>query len=184
MKNYFDKELALKMIEREIEIKKAALLLFDDVKKIVGSFNGKIANARLDSALKKLNENINFKMEYNSFRITYDEYDYKMRYVSIGDKGAYIKNSSVNIAWCTISSAYGDSVLDDDRRIIAYQILKAIDIQKQTIISELSKMEKQLAIIDDIIKQYHTITENIRMFNDGIDHDIREYFDLKIDTVY
>jgi hypothetical protein len=184
MKTYYDKELSIKMLEREIDIKKAALLLFDDVKKIVGLFNGKIANARLDTALKKLNENLNFKMEYNGFRITYDEYDYKMRYVSIGDKGAYIKNCSVNIAWCTISSAYGDSALDDDRKIIAYGIMKAIDAQAVSLKREIAIMEAQLLKIDEIISRYRAIAASIRAFNDEIDHDIREYFDLKIDNVY
>lgn len=184
MKNYYDKELAIKLIQRELEIKKSALTLFDSVKKVVGSFNGKIANKRLDTALKAIDEKLNFKMEYNSFRITFDDYDYERRYVRMGDKGAYIKNCSVNVAWCTISSAYGDSVLDDDRKIIAYPVMKAIDNQKACMLREIAIIEKQLSSIDEIITRYSAITASIRSFNDEIDHDIREYFDLKIYNVY
>lgn len=184
MKNYFDKELSIKLLEREIDIKKAALRYFDNVKKVVASFNGKIANKRLDTALKAIDERLNFKMEYNSFRITFDDYDFNRRYVSIGEKGAYIKNCSVNIAWSTISSAYGNSALDDERKIISYSVLKDIDAQEASIKREIAIMENQLAKIDEIIIRYDAITASIRQFNDEIDHDIREYFDLKIDNVY
>lgn len=183
MKHYnYDKELALKLLKREIEIEKNALKLFDEIGKTLLSFNGKVANKRLDTALKAIDNRLSFKIEYNSFRFIYAEYD--NRYVTVGDKGAYITDCTVNILWATVSSVYGDQALDENQKIISDNLIKQLKAQQISIKSHIEIVEKQIKQIDDIISEFNSICEQIRSFNDKTDYLIRGYFDLKIDNVF
>lgn len=67
--NIKPQEVSKKLVELEISNRKLALSLFDDIIKTLERFDGKQANKRIDTALKKINENLSFSREYNSFII-------------------------------------------------------------------------------------------------------------------
>ncbi|MDD2519124.1 MAG: hypothetical protein PHG18_04485, partial [Bacilli bacterium] len=63
------KEFMILQLNQELDLEKRSLLLFDDVKKLIEASDEKVINKRFDTALKKINENLYLRMEYNTFEI-------------------------------------------------------------------------------------------------------------------
>ena len=135
--NYYStekKDLTIKMIKTEIEIKKESIQYFDMIKPVILKYNGKVYSKRFDNDIKKISNKLWARIEYNSFDIKY--YDYDKRYVRLNNEGAYLKNDSVYIVGMCKSSSYeNDSALNYDGTINSENIIKNIDRMKKNVIN-------------------------------------------------
>jgi hypothetical protein len=178
-----DKELNLKKIEKEIENKEVALTLLEDIKKIIKKYDNKVYSKRLETELKKLNSNIYVRVEYNSFDITYC--DYNNRYVRLNNQGSYILNEKVYIV-SLCKQLYNDDstykALDNEYKIIANNLIDSIDNNKTHILNSIKGINESLLKLNDLELEYRNIVKSIKVFNDSIDYTVKEYFGLNIHT--
>jgi predicted amino acid-binding ACT domain protein len=176
-----DKELTLKKIEQEIKNKEFTLTLLEDIKKIVKKYDNKVYSKRLKTELKKLNECIYVRVEYNSFDITYRNFN--ERYVKASNQSGYILNDSVYIiSLCkqlnNDNSTY--KALDNEYKIIANNLIENIENNKTHILNSINGINESLLKLNDLELEYRNIVKSIKAFNDSVDYTVKEYFGLNI----
>ena len=181
--NYYNpenKDLVIKMIKTEIEIKKDSLKYFDIIKPIVLKYNGKVYSKRFDNDIKKLSDKLYVSIQYNSFNIKY--YDYDKIYVTINknNNGAYLKKDSVYIVGMCKESVYADGALNKDNTIDSENIINNIDRMKSDVIAEIESIENALKLIDEYENSFKELKKKIDDHN-NINYTIAQYFGLRID---
>ena len=169
-----DKTNTIKLIQLEIEAKEKAIFLIDQIITVAEKFDGKVANKRFGTALKKIDNNLKFAMEYNSFKI---ELYIDNRFLQTETHTEYIKNSYVSIIHGSISSSYWNSLLINSRidgtELVA-QLIKA----KKELTSWVLELKSQVEKIDSILTAYQGIKDQIEKFGNDVNYTIRDYFQL------
>jgi len=167
-------ETRVKLIQLEIEAKQKAVSLVDPIIGIMGKFDGKQANKRLDTALKGINEDLRFNMEYNSFKISMYIAN---RMINSQDHADYIKSDYVYLVHGSITSAYGNAIMPQgviDSNEVNRQLYK---FRTETI-AWIEKLENQVKNIETILIEYKAVKDAMERFNNRIDYTIREYWQL------
>lgn len=152
----------IETIKRELNDMQIVIDIANDVKKIIKQFDNKKFSKRLQTALSNYDDKIHVYQEYNTLRI-----DYWFSY-----------SNQVTIAWCCVSSSYGDGALTNDRYIIADVINNQIDNMVEHYKSNIAEITEQLNNIDNIIKEYNFIYEKMKQFNDKTNIKIRDKFNI------
>lgn len=168
------KELNVKLIELELDAMKKAVSLHEAIINIIPKFDGKKATARLDTALKAIDKDLSFHMEYNSFIIRM--YIAK-RSIQTDTHTEYIKDSYITLIHDSIKSGYGDGICQNDV-INANILIDRINISKTHLQARIDKVTAELKDIDGIIKEYNDIKEMASKFTDRVSYLTREYFGL------
>ena len=171
------KEINLKLLDLEIKIRERAILLCDQIINTIISFNGKKPTKRLDTALKKIDEDLHFYTHYNSFIIEFYIHD---RFINVDNIAHYIKSSSsyFSIVHSSIYSSYGDGICQEGV-INSDQLLKHITNSQNYYIKEIEKIKEAIENIDDVILQKQKIDKQMKAFERNVPYLVREYFNLK-----
>lgn len=173
----YSKETTIKLIQLEIEAKEKAVSLVNQIIAIVPKFNGKVANKRFDTALKAIDGNLKFCMEYNSFKISM--YIEKRSILSSdGNVQAYINNHEVYLVHGSISSGYGESLIVNDG-INGKELITQLENFKKDTESWCIVLRLQLDKLEKILGEYQEIKKQIHYFDETINYVIRDYFELK-----
>lgn len=171
-----------KLVELEIKANNKALGLIEEVKEVILKFDGKVPNKRVDTALKKIDDCLSFKAEFNSFIIDMFIRD---RSFDNGNNWVYIKNTVINICHCACQSMYGDSCLNEDGTINSEAVIIGLEKRKESLKSYNEEMIKSLNEIEDKIKEYEELKKTIRAFNDSVNYTVANYFEIdKIRNIY
>lgn len=173
-----DMELSRKLLKLEIKNRKYLISLYDSVLECLKKFDGKQVTKRIETALKKIDDNIHMKNDGNSFVI---ELYFKDRSISHNNGYYYLKNSDENFCYCSRFSSYGDGVINvDNTNSLNYAILeKEMLKHKDYLIQSIEKSEKQLKDIDSLIEEYKDLQEKCNDFNNKIHWSIAEYYNIK-----
>lgn len=174
------KEFLILQLNREADLEKRSLLLFDDVKKLIEAYDNKVINKRFDTALKKINENLSLKMEYNSFSIKACYYSLDDRYIRFDNQGGYIKRNEFYVMYGCISSYDGKNILADENRLIAKNAVEALESQKLYSMNHIARLEKEISEIDNIINDYNNLVDQLAEINREWDYTIRDYLEINI----
>lgn len=146
------------MLTEQIELNREAFKLSEQIKEVITKFDGKVLNKRLQTALKGIDQRILVETQYNSFIIEL--------YVN----SMYNGWTSVNICHGAISSAYGDGMLTDDKRIKAEKINKQIDENKEYRLKYHQDMEDNIKRKDKIVKEYNELVKKCKEFNESVNY--------------
>ena len=179
----YNKPLAAKLTEKQIEVYSNLLSLVPAIEDTLRRFDGKIVNKRISTALQAVARGVCFdKSPYSGhWELTAHEWD--NRSVSgdpdkYGYCGAfYISDDRLYLA----NDAIGDSFIDDQGRLCAEKAIAAIEQARERYQQKVETMREQLARIDSIISQYKALQTAKKEFNDNLDYSIRDYFGLKLD---
>ena len=174
------KEFIILQLNQELDLEKRSLLLFDDVKKLIEAYDEKVINKRFDTALKKINENLYLRMEYNTFEIKACYYSLDDRYIRLDNQSGYIKRDEFNILYGCISSYDGKNMLGNEKRLISKNAAEALESQRLYSINHIESLEKEISEIDNIINDYNKIVDQLSEVNRQWDYTIRDYLDINI----
>lgn len=172
-----NKELAIKLVQKEIEVRRDFADKAEALCEVVRRFNGKVFNKRLETAMKEVYPvKVEQEFTFGSISITGWIEDRMVRSDVANRMGhhevAYLKDSHIYIG--IIRDAF-----DSDKRIwaeaIVAKILATAEYEKKTA----DEMESQLARIDDIIAERKRIYEEQQKFTHNTNWSIQEYFDLR-----
>ena len=167
-----------KLVKMELDIRRNAIALAEDVKKVVIKFDGKQLTKRLQTELQKIDGRLYVRNDYNSLDIIFTEYDNRS---IITDKGCYyVNNNSFTLAGTAKSNAYGDSSTTDDNKIIAATLIASIDKQVDYMTAQIKTVESELKKIDQYKKRKQKIKQDMENYRNSITYTIKQYFDLDL----
>lgn len=173
-----NKEMAIKLVQKEIECKREFVNKAESLCKVVQKFDGKVFNKRLETAMREVYP-IRVEQEYfwKSISISGWIPDRMVQSDSVDKWGyhetAYIKDDRIYVG--IIRDAF-----DDDKRIVAENIIKKIRDTADYYREFADKMEEQLNRIDEIIAERNRIYAEKQRFMNETSGTLREYFDLEV----
>lgn len=184
MTNYYvsDMEVSKQLVELELKNRKYMLSLFDKVIETMSKFNDKKVNKRIDTALKKIDKNLSFSMEYNSFiiKLWYEDRSVTKTMDDGYGRAYYLKNNYETLVHCyVVHSSYGDGVVNDDGRLIFESLKEQLLKSKEYIEKSIVEIENQLSQVDDIISEYQELIDKCNKFNNKLNWCIAEYYNIK-----
>lgn len=183
MTSYYapDMEISKQLVELEIKNRKYVLSLFDSIIETLSKFDKKQVNKRIDTALKKIDKNLSFTMEYNSFiiKLWYKDRSITKRNGDEIGNTYYLKDNCETIVHCCVHSSYGDSVVNDDVRLIFESLKEQLLESKEYIEQSIFEIENQLSKVDDIISEYQELIDKCNKFNNKLNWCIAEYYNIK-----
>jgi len=162
----------MKLALLEIKANKEALTFFAPVSEVLRKFNGKVANKRLDTVLKKIDIGLCFRIRYSAFCI--DWHIKNRHFVEPGKEAySYIHESSISLL-------HSMDLVVQDGRINADSAIEQLNKQKDYISQRIEKAEKQLAVIDEKLKQRNELKKQVEDFNKDISYLVDGYFNIRI----
>lgn len=187
--NYYSKETATKLMQKEIEIMKAALLHQESIEAAVKQFNGKVFNKRLNTAIEGIDKRLSVKVSDYFFYITYTAQEYKERSIeSTSTSGyrstLYVERNSTNLTNLSIYSEFGSYkdnpyALNADKRIRSDAIIDNIRLRCDRINKNVASLESEIKNIDAILTEFKRIKSEEKTFLDRISYVTRQYFDIE-----
>lgn len=171
-------EINEKLINLEIAARKDALALYPAIIDLARKFDGKIANKRFDTALKKIHPKLVFRMQYNSFVINMD---IENRCVNNGNHWVCLRDHQTYIIhWSITSGSSEDGICQKDgSTIVGNNLVKALEQYKKGMEEYVQKLQATLVNIPNIINWYKAVRKSIDDFNDTVPGMIRDYYELK-----
>lgn len=180
------KDTADKLIALEIENRRKAIELYPAVIETVKKFDGKVLNKRLETALQKINANL---------RLEKSEYRFDIRYrvendhVSVPHQdycGAeYVKYREIGMCGCIprfeTENTYPNtpkSALNDDGRIVAENIIAALNAGKENLESAIVEMEEHSQKVDEYAAELDELAERMKSLQKKVPYLISEYYGL------
>lgn len=179
----YNKPLAVKLTEKQIEVYSNLLSLVPSIEEVLRRFDGKIVNKRISTALQAVARGVCFdKSPYSGcWELTAHEWDNRSvsgepdRFGYCGSH--YISDDRLYLA----DDAIEDSFIDGEGRLCAGKAIAAIEKNREHYQRKVEAMRDQLSRIDSIISKYKALEAAKKEFNDNLDCSIRDYFGLKID---
>lgn len=169
------KEMAIKLARKEIEAKRDFCGKAEALCDVVRKFNGKVFNKRLETAMREIYP-VSVEQGYTWKSITLKGwvYDRMVQSDDLDENGyhkwtAYIKNDEIYIG--IIREAF-----DDDKRIIAENIIKNIRDTAAYLRKSADEMEDQLNRIDELDAEYQRIENERSRFLHDTNGTLHEYF--------
>lgn len=176
-----DTEISKQLIELELKNMRYMLSLYDKVIEALSKFDGKQVNKRIDTALKKIDKNLSFTMEYNSFiiKFLYEDRGVTKKMDDGYERAYYLKDDYEIMAHCCVHSSYGDGVVNDNGKLIFNILKEQLLKSKEYIEQSIFEIENQLSKVDDIISEYKELINKCNKFNNKVNWCIAEYYDIK-----
>ena len=180
--------VALEVAIKQIKLYKDALALSSKVTEVVKKFDGKMANKRLETALKKVDSGLRCnKSSYTEvWEIAFWTSD---RCVNVKRKSwdgkhenwcaYYIQESEAYLARDMFKNTFG-SFTNDDGRWIADNINKQIEHTMKSLEANIADYEELLNHIDELEAEKKRIKDEMEAHNRKVGWIGNEYFDLKV----
>lgn len=171
-------EMAEKLIRKDIEARRNFACKADDLCAVVQKFDGKVFNKRLETALREVYPvKVEQEFRWKSIGITGFIEDRMVQSDTVDKWGyhrtAYIKDFHIYVG--IIQDAF-----DDDKRIIAKNIIDRIRSTADYYKKSADEMEDQLGRIDEITAECKRIYSERQKFLHETHPMIREYFNLEV----
>lgn len=188
MGNYVDKNIAMPLARKQIDMYRNVLEVAPRLLEVIRKFDGKVANKRLETAMKEVCTTITcrtssvlgkWEIEYwendRSILVETTSWDGKFKY-----NGAhYIKYNTYYLARDMFENLYG-KFTNEDGRWIAENICKQIEHNMRELESNITKFTEELNRIDELEAQKKKLKMKIEEYNNGISWFANAYFDLKV----
>ena len=117
---YVNDETAKKLVELQIKNREYAFSLYDEIIEVLAKFDGKQVTKRIETALRKIDDNIRVENEYNSFIIKVGFWGTEKRSIKT-ENG--IASASLEIGKTyTCIPYYGMNIYTDDKKIVCISV--------------------------------------------------------------
>ena len=178
-----NKEIADKLIALEIENRRKVIELYPEIIETVKKFNGKVLNKRLETALEKIHPYLSLEKSKYRFDIRYwvgsdsicvpYQKGCGVEYVKCREIGmcAYIPKNKEN-------STAQNPALSDDGRIIAENIVSALNAGMEKLKSEIIEMEEHSKKADEYAAELEELAERMKNLQEKIPYLVSEYYGL------
>ena len=168
--------VAKALTELDIKNRKYIETLYPQIEETVKQFDGKILNRRLETALKKINNQIYTERNDNSYKIKYFCNDDMVKGVNCWE---YSKNREVTFIWCnTYTNSYQKGFLNEEK-IVSSDMLDMIEKDRNNFIKETENIINGLSTIDSKIAEYKELINRCDAFNRSLDSTIKDYYKIK-----
>lgn len=168
-------KVEMSLLQLEINSTRTALNLCDGIIEVVRKFDGKQPSKRLDTALKGIDENLRFKMEYNSFSI-YLYLSVRCVRTEIGVR--YLNHDYQDIIRSSMESSRGDGVCQNGT-IRAELIISDIERARQQMKERIAQLTAEMGDIGGILNRFEELRLAQASFEASVSYSVREYFNLK-----
>lgn len=178
------KDTADKLIALEISNRRKAIELYPAIIETVKKFDGKVLNKRLETALRKINDNLRLeKSEYRFDICYYVENDHVPVPYRDYCGAEYVKYREIGMCeYMPRNRAYDVNAqcpaLNDDGRIIAENIITALNAGKKKLESEIIEMEEHSKKVDEYAAELDELAERMRSLQKKIPYLVSEYYKL------
>lgn len=181
---YYNKEVAGKLVELEIQNRKDCLKLYDQIIPIIERFDGKVLNKRLETALQNVNKYLRVDRNYTSFGISWwVENDYIR---NTPDRNGFCTACYVQSRQLYMTTALFTSdrnmtdkvMLDEENRLIADVILVALEQGKKNMEEHIRMLEESLPHAEEYEEELKAMKKAFEEKRDSIPYLIRDYYDM------
>lgn len=178
------KDTADKLIALEISNRRKAIGFYPAIIETVKKFDGKVLNKRLETALRKINDNLRLKKSEYRFDICYYVENDHVPVPYRDYCGAeYVKYREIGMCeYMPRNRAYDVNAqcpaLNDDGRIIAENIITALNAGKESLESEIIEMEEHSKKVDEYAAELDELAERMRSLQKKIPYLVSEYYKL------
>lgn len=170
---YYNDTDAAKLLDLEVEARQKILSLYGEVIRTIQSFDGKVLNKRLDTALKKIDKNISLHTEYGIFSIKYYTRCFNAQSSSVAYMTLYMADDYITMCYCGC-----DSVTDLDRRILSTPIIDSLYKHMETIEKSVDDIQEKKVCITEYKNRLSNIEHQLRELQDEIPFAIKHYYGL------
>ena len=168
----YDKEIAVKETQKDIEMMEAVNKVLPEVKKLISKFDNKVINKRLDAALKELD------LPGYIYLNTYYETTYSISYKPAGCNDYYtILNGTRPSCRYYVKEK---SFLNEDKRISAERAFKLIEEGRVKRLKEITKYKEILQTYEEKKAQIKLLKKQLRTIVDDVPYELQRRFDLAI----
>ena len=176
---YVNDGTAKKLVELQIANREYTFSLYDEIIEVSTKFDGKQVTKRIETSLRKIDDNIRVENEYNSFIIKVGFWDTEKRSIKTENGIAYLKDSEETLCHCARFSSYGDCVLNEDNSLNYEAIKTQLVKHKEYMEKSTLEIKEQLADIETIISEYEELEKKCKDFSHNTNWCISEYFGIK-----
>lgn len=179
------KDTVDKLIALEIANRRKAIGFYPAIIETVKKFDGKVLNKRLETALQKINDNLRLgKSEYRFDIYYYVENDHVPVPHQDYCGAEYVKYREIGMCgYMPRSRAYAVNAqcpaLNDDGRIIAENIISALNAGKESLESEIIEMEEHSKKVDEYAAELEELAERMRSLQKQIPYLVSNYYELR-----
>ena len=185
---YGGKSIALEVAIKQIKLYKDALALCPKVMEVIKKFDGKVANKRLETALKEIDSGLrcNKSSYMEVWEIAFWTND---RCVNVKRKSwdgkredwvaYYIKESEAYLARDMFKNTFG-SFTDENGRWIAENINKQIKHTMKSLEANIAEYKELLKHVDELEVEKKRIKDEMEAYNKKVGWFGNEYFCLKV----
>lgn len=182
---YYCNEDARNLVNLEIENRKKALELYPQIIECVEKFNGKVLNKRFETALRKIDDCLRYNWEDSRFGIEVRLNNRCIQSVKTDTYGYaqwnYISGFELTLTSMLYTVSYNPDdrrMLDENGRIIAPVIIKALNERKQSIENTIAELEEKLNNVQEYRNKLEALRIEMEKVMNDVPYIIREYFDI------
>ncbi|MBR5604279.1 MAG: hypothetical protein IKW51_08770 [Bacteroidales bacterium] len=181
---YYESTTAKKLVELEINNRKEALKLYDEIIPVIKKFDKKVLNKRLETALQQVNQYLRIDRNYSSFSIMLYVQDNYVK--SKPDRNGCCMASYVQTRQLSLTTALFTSdgymkdkiMIDDEGRIRSDVIINALEQGRNNMEEHIKMLEESLPNVEEYKQKLESLKNEIENTTKEIPFLIREYFDL------
>ena len=151
-------EVAKKLVELEIENMKEFIDLIPSIKEVLKTFDGKVINKRMETALRNKVSN-----QITIIKDTYFSLSYCYSNICVSIKYKYCCEYCKTRSACV--SKLLSNITTEDNKFIYSAFEKELDERKEFMISEIKFTEDVLENVDELINEYWELKNKINNFN-------------------
>lgn len=170
---YYNDMDATKLLDLEIEARQKILSLYGEIIRTVQSFDGKVLNKRLETALKKIDRNITLYTEYGICSIRYYTRDFTAKQSNSEYGTLYLADNYITMCHCGSASA-----TDSDRRILATPIVDSLYRYMEIIEKSVDDIQQKRDSVSEYRNRLSDIERSLKELQDEIPSTIKHYFGL------
>ena len=170
---YYNDTDAAKLLDLEIDARQKILSLYGEVIRTVQSFDGKVLNKRLETALKKIDRNITLNTEYGMCAIRYYTRDFTAKQSNSEYGTLYLADNYITMCHCG-----GNSATDYDRRILATPIVDSLYRYMEMIENSVDEIQQKRELVGEYKNRLSNIEQQLKELQDEIPATMKQYYGL------
>ena len=156
----------------------------------VEKFNGKVLNKRFETALRKIDDNLRYDQTGSRFDIEVHLNNRCVQSVKTDSYGYsnwnYISDFNLvlnSVLYTTTYNPDDRKMLDENGRIIAPVIVKALEEKKKIIENTIAELEEKIDKVQEYKSKLETLRSEMEKVMSDVPFAIRNYFDINYRVV-
>lgn len=177
--NFYDDGDSAALVRLEINTDLKVLSIAGEVSLVVRSFDGKILNKRLDTALKKIDRNLYVDSMYSSsLGINYYTGGFSIPSVNNPSTSLYLNSRYKTLCFCAKRSENGKGCVSSEGRLISKPVIESISEYSEHLRRSITELESKKDLIEVYRSCIKTVEQDLKALQEEIPFAIKRYYDL------